>query len=67
MVDARNVDGWSISPAMLFGVTPLISYKCGACGKYNETRLSLEAVSREKSYVVCSYCGEVNDTKLRYS
>ena len=67
MVDAKNVDGWSISPSMIFGLTPKISYRCGACGKYNEIRLSLEAVSNKKAYVICSKCGEVNDTKLRLS
>lgn len=66
MVNAREVEGWSWSPAILFGKTSKIEVQCGECGKWHSTRISLEAVKRGNSYVVCPYCGEVNDTKIRY-
>jgi transcription elongation factor Elf1 len=67
MVNARNVSGWSLSPSILLGQSPKISYKCGYCGHVNSTRISMEAVNGNKSYVVCAKCGVVNDTKLRYN
>lgn len=47
MVNARNVNGWNMSISMLIGMSPKISFNCGACRKYNETRLSMKAVSRK--------------------
>ena len=49
---------------MMIGKSPQIKYKCGRCGAYNKARISMEAIKRRKSYVVCSYCGEINDTGL---
>lgn len=67
MVNAKIISGWSISPSIIFGQSPKITYKCGECGYINSTRISMDAIRRKKSYVVCAKCGEVNNTKLRYS
>ena len=65
MVNARNMKYWTVSPSMLFGLSPEISYRCGACGKRNETRMSLESVKNHKPYTVCAYCGEINNTGIK--
>lgn len=67
MVKTRIISGWSISPSILFGQSPKITYRCGDCGHINSTRISMDAIRRGKPYVVCSMCGEVNDTRLKYS
>lgn len=66
MVRAREVMGWSWSVSVLAGKSPKIDVQCGSCGRWHSTRMSVEAVKRGNSYVVCPYCGEVNDTRLRY-
>jgi DNA-directed RNA polymerase subunit RPC12/RpoP len=64
MVTVKKLQMWNMSFSMLFGKSPKINYICGKCDSYNETRIPMNAVRMEKPYVVCSYCGEVNDTKI---
>ena len=65
MVKVRELEMWNISLSMLLNKSPKIRYICGKCGSYNETRIPLATVRFKKPYVVCSYCGEINDTGLR--
>lgn len=64
MIKVKRLEMWNLSVSMMIGKSPQIKYKCGRCGSYNKTRISMEAIKRRKSYVVCSYCGEINDTGL---
>lgn len=66
MVNARSVSGWEISPTMLVGISPKFSYYCGHCGKYNSTRISVEAIRRGRPYTCCARCGTVNNLNLRF-
>lgn len=67
MVNARNVSGWAWSVSILGGMSPKITYNCGECGRRNQTRLSMTAITKKRAYTVCAHCGEVNDTRLRYN
>jgi predicted SprT family Zn-dependent metalloprotease len=64
MVNVKRLQMWNMSLSMLIGKSPKINYICGKCDSYNETRISMNAVRMGRPYVICSYCGEVNDTKI---
>jgi len=64
MVNVKKLQMWNMSLSMLFGKSPKINYICGKCDSYNETRISMNAVRMGKPYVVCSHCGEINNTKI---
>ena len=66
MVRARNITGFCWSVSILKGMSPKISFNCGCCGRYNETRISIAAIENKKPYAICSHCGEINDTQLVY-
>jgi hypothetical protein len=67
MVTVRDLSMWNMSISMIFNKSPKIGYICGSCDGYSETRISMTAVRLGKPYVVCPYCGEVNDTMLKLS
>lgn len=65
MVNVKKLEMWNMSLSMLVGKSPKIKYVCGKCGFYNETRIPVVAIKMRKPYVVCSHCGEINNTGLR--
>lgn len=67
MVKPKALQMWSISLSSLFGKSPKVEYLCGNCGGHNSTRIPMEAIKRKKSYVICQYCGEINDTGIRFN
>lgn len=64
MVHVRKLQMWNMSISMLVGKSPKIKYICDKCDSYNETRISINSVKAGKPYVLCGYCGEINDTGL---
>ena len=67
MVNVKQLQTWSMSISMFAGKSPKIKYTCGDCGAYNETRIALNAIRIGKPYVLCAYCGEINNTGLTLS
>ncbi len=64
MVNVRKLEMWNMSLSMLVGKSPKIRYICGNCDSYSETRISVNAIRLGRPYVLCPYCGEINDTEL---
>jgi DNA-directed RNA polymerase subunit RPC12/RpoP len=64
MVKVKDLSMLNVSLSMLFGKSPKIKYICGKCNGYNETRISTSSVEMGYPYVICSHCGETNDTGL---
>lgn len=65
MVTVKDLSMWSMSVSMLFNKSPKIEFICGNCNSYSTTRISMTAIERGKPYVICPYCGEINDTRLK--
>lgn len=64
MVNVKKLQTWNMSISMLVGKSPKIKYICGKCSSYNETRISINSIKLGRPYVLCGYCGEINNTGL---
>lgn len=60
MIRAKCFEMYNMSLSMLFGKSPKIKYICGKCGKYNKTRISVNAVKLKAPYTRCQSCGVTN-------
>lgn len=64
MIKVKRLQMWNMSLAMIVGRSPKIKYICGKCDSYNEARIPIAAIEMGRPYVICSCCGEINDTGL---
>lgn len=65
MYNCKRFEMYSMSLSSLFGISPKISYICGKCNGYNETRIPLEAVELGRPYSKCEICGAINKIPIR--
>lgn len=65
MYNCKRFEMYNTSLSMLFGKSPKISYICGRCNDYNETRMSIEAIDVNRPYAKCKTCGAINRIPIK--
>lgn len=66
MVKAKQYQMWNMSISMLFGASPRVDFKCGACGNWSSGRGSTANINRNGGlFIACQCCGETNKIPCR--
>lgn len=66
MVRCKQAEMYTMSVAMLFGMSPKVHFQCGSCGRWSIGRGNMQYINRNGGlYIPCNCCGETNKIPCR--